>query len=253
MIAAVITSTWKARSSPRLREDVILVVLEDGTARLLDLAGDIYALTDVAARMLEGTVTAGVESACRSIVAQYHANEDVVRHDLAAFLNDLERRGLLLRGSPSRRWHVKSALVWLTAPLVYSFSSRRVALVIRVWALLTLAYVSTHMFGWAHTVRLWQRLFSGKRQLVERPDDLADAIDRRVREAIARHALPVGCKERALTCWAAARSGGLPARIQLGIHLFPLATHCWCEYEARILADRLDGNCDRYHPLLSYS
>jgi hypothetical protein len=39
----------------------------------------------------------------------------------------------------------------------------------------------------------------------------------------------------------------------LGISLFLLALHAWCESGGQIVADQLDGYCDPYTPLRTYS
>jgi hypothetical protein len=38
----------------------------------------------------------------------------------------------------------------------------------------------------------------------------------------------------------------------VGIDLFPLASHAWCESGGRIVGDRYDGSCERYTPVISY-
>ena len=70
--------------------------------------------------------------------------------------------------------------------------------------------------------------------------------------AAARYPFPLDCKDRALAAFAMARAAGLPARIVLGISLFPLALHAWCESGGRVVADQFDGYCDRYRPLRVY-
>jgi hypothetical protein len=109
------------------------------------------------------------------------------------------------------------------------------------------------MFGWTDTVRVWDRAGA---ELIKSKDVAAsgvlDAIDSVVTTVMARHPFTVSCKERALCCWVLARAAGIPARIRLGVDLFPFGLHCWCEHETRIVADRFEGRCDRYTPILVY-
>jgi Transglutaminase-like superfamily len=77
-------------------------------------------------------------------------------------------------------------------------------------------------------------------------------IDTAVRQAAARHILKVECKERALCCWVLARRAGVPAQLVVGICLFPLEGHCWCECGEWIFSDDRD-RCASYHPVITYA
>lgn len=82
-------------------------------------------------------------------------------------------------------------------------------------------------------------------------EKIIEAIDEKVRTIAAKHLLNIGCKERALCCWTLIRSYGLPVKLVLGVDLFPLASHCWCEFGSEILTDYSD-RCERFTPILSY-
>jgi hypothetical protein len=69
-----------------------------------------------------------------------------------------------------------------------------------------------------------------------------------VRAAVAGHPFAVACKERALCSWSLARTAGLRATLIVGIELFPIAGHCWCEVSERPLGDD-QGRCDQFTPV----
>jgi hypothetical protein len=115
--------------------------------------------------------------------------------------------------------------------------------------LLAAARIFIRIFGWNETRRTW----------LEQPAHCtaawtpnADAIAEAVRRAAAGHLLGVSCKERSLCCWALCRTAGIPASVVLGISLFPLASHCWCETAAGCLTDFPD-RCESFTPVLKYA
>jgi hypothetical protein len=120
--------------------------------------------------------------------------------------------------------------------------------------LVTLAFLTIRAFNWANTIRIWDRAGARLGAAEGHAFDAASVavIDSSVLRAIARHPLNISCKERALTAWVLARATGIPARMQLGIDLFPFGMHCWCEHGSHIIADRYEGRCDRYTPILTY-
>lgn len=119
--------------------------------------------------------------------------------------------------------------------------------------LLTLAYLCFTFFGWARTVAPWQRC-ARRLALADGTADPAalDAVDGAVRDLAASLPLPVACKERALSCWTLARWAGLPATLVVGLDLFPLAGHCWCESGTRTLSDDAQ-RCALFTPILQYA
>ena len=243
-----------------LPENVFLVVAEDGTGRLLDLAGNVCAITTTGTAMLE-MVLRGQDfgAACQTLADRFHADLHQVHRDMKAFLLNLERQHLLVPPGSTRRrtWSVGRKLCWLIAPILYlcAFKPDR-WLKAKAWVLLTVAYLSTRAFGWPNTLSVWELCTSASQgRPGESSDDagMLSTIDAVATRAITRHPLNLGCRERALCCQALARAAELPAKIVLGIDLFPFALHCWCESGSRILADRYEGRCDRYTPLAVYS
>lgn len=124
----------------------------------------------------------------------------------------------------------------------------------QAWWLLLLAYVAIRCWGWPATVRCWQRFYRDRGRegvaLRNRPEWI-DRVEAAVRTATAHHVLPVACKERALCGWGLLCAHGLPAKLVLGIELFPLASHCWCQLGERVVGD-LPERCARFTPVTSH-
>jgi hypothetical protein len=80
-----------------LAPDVILVTIKDGSARLLDMAGGLYAVPAVGARLLQETLMNGHAAAAARIAEDYGVAHEQVQNDLAVFLRDLETQGLLCK------------------------------------------------------------------------------------------------------------------------------------------------------------
>lgn len=243
----------------RLSRDVVLVAVQDGTARLLDLGGSLYAVSKTGAVMLAAALEGEQQEVCGKLATLFKFDREQIRAEMAEFLRDLETRRLVKPpGMRHRLWpSLGELLAWLIAPIVLACtrSSDR-WLGTRIWSLITVSYLATRLFGWTNTIRVWQRYLGPERSGsgLHSGDEnmLLNNITEHVTRAIARHPLNIGCKERALCCWTLARAAGLPARIVLGIDLFPFALHCWCESRSQILADRFEGRCDRYTPILAY-
>ena len=236
-----------------LPPNVVLLLVRDGTARLLDLDGYFHAVSATGAKMLQETLRCNPEAAAERVAAEYGADVSQVRADLSLFLVDLERRGLVRRSRG--RWGRAGTML---ASLLLTSSLRCVELGARFseakpLILLTLAYLSFRHFGWTRTVASWQRYFGevASPQSSQESEGVARAIDSAVRATAARHVLNVGCKERSLTCWALTRSARLPTTLVLGVDLFPLASHCWCELDSLVLTD-FEDRCERFTPVLRY-
>ena len=233
-----------------------MIVAEDGSGRLLDLSGEVLAISPSGVRMLECVLSQGVEDAFRKLALAYGVDEARIRLDLVAFLELLNVRHLLVQ--PGREVATASTMVtmlsWLMAPAILAckFMPQRLILA-KAHLLLAMAFISTRLFGWANAVRVWRWAAGPSRNGAANGDRATlDAIDRQVAHALATHPLSVSCKERALCCHVLARAAGAQSRVVVGIDLLPFALHCWCESNARILADDA-GNCDRFTPVLSYS
>lgn len=264
MIRTVLTaSQWPpGPDSPyRLAPEVLLVMVEDGSARIVDLDGSVAALDATAMAMMEAALRLGEAGAVVELASAFGLEPRRIATDLHAVLGGLIARGALRFDAPGLPRHasrikhrVASALSALNVP----WGGGRVR-GIQAWYALTAAHLSLRLVGWSCTLGAWSAPgrpgWSNSRRTAGAGNngtgDL-DAIDVAVTRVLARYPVPLDCKERALAAFALARAAGLPARIVLGISLFPLALHTWCESSGQVVADKLDGYCDRYTPLRIY-
>jgi hypothetical protein len=236
-----------------LAPDVILVPVPDGSVRLLDMGGSFYAVPAVGAEMLQETLGGGTGSAARRVAERYGVDVRQVRADQDAFLRDLRKKGLIRPARMGRQRRPGMALPHLTLAPALWLASRAGRGHLRTWLLLALSRLSFLLFGWARTLAVWRRWFPLKdtRLSAEEMEGRAAAVDEAVRRSAACHPFRIDCKERALCCWALARAAGVPAALVVGVQLFPLAGHCWCEFGARLLGDDRD-RCEDYQVVARY-
>jgi hypothetical protein len=238
-----------------LAPDVLLVPAPEGGARIIDMNGSFHALSTVAADMLRVTLADGAEAAVCQVARNYGADVRQVKCDLDVFLGQLQALGLLCRGPARRRRPGRTAAAYLLVLPALWLVGRCLPLGrLRVSALLTLAWLSFRCFGWGPSVAVWRRCprHDPPGLSPEQGRQVALGVDEQVRRAAAGHLLAVACKERALCCWALARSAGLPAALVIGIQFCPLAGHCWCEAGPWTLSDDRD-RCDCYQPIFRYT
>ncbi|MFZ1106009.1 MAG: lasso peptide biosynthesis B2 protein [Hyphomicrobiaceae bacterium] len=233
-----------------LPQDVILVMVRDGSARLLDMAGNFHAVPPVGARMLQETLANGATAAATRIAEDYGVAHRQVEDDLAVFLRDLEKQGLLCSQRDRRRSGALGVARLLLRPALSAAHRLLRSPDKQARALLGLARLSFALFGWTATVAVWQEAHAHlpARQAGGHDAETVQALDRTVRAAVAGHPVAVACKERALCSWSLARTAGLNASLIVGIELFPMAGHCWCEVAARPLGDDQD-RCDQFTPV----
>ena len=222
-----------------LPPDVILVTVEDGSARILDMAGGFHAVPAVGARMLRETLTSGAAAAATKIAEDYRVDRQQVQNDLAGFLRDLESQKLLSsQRSRPRRSGVGLARL-LLRPALHGAHGLLGSPEKKARTLLALARLSFTLFGWTRTVAVWQEAHAHfpARQAGVPDAETIRTLDRIVRAAVASHPIPVACKERALCSWSLARAAGLHASVVVGIALSPMAGHCWCEVGTQTLGE----------------
>jgi hypothetical protein len=239
-----------------LAPGVLVLFVSDGTARLLDLEGNFYAVSTVGAAMLRETLDNGIAATVQQIAAVYGIETEQVRADLLTMLRDLARKGVIRRrrnSAPRHRWRQRLANVAIPPLLTLADRRTRRAPRQRAWGLLALAWLSIASFGWSAAVRAWQRHYSrlSIRRYTPARGEQAARLDAVVRTVTAEHLLNIDCKERALACWAMLRAEGLPAEMVIGVDLFPFASHCWCELAGAILSDFAD-RCERFTPVQRY-
>lgn len=259
MIQSIVRADTPMTSSAyRLAPHVIFLRLQDGSARLLDLGGNIYAISQTGAQMLNETLLVGAATAAVRIATEYDIEISHIQNDLYIFLRDLEKKRLLF--SPQRHrgtCQMKKLLACLILlPLLRYISAYPCSLERKTWVLLALASVALRIFGWPHTLVSWQRAqghaFPQKHALDRAPAGPGSSvkkIDNVVRHVAAHHLFPVECKERALACWWLLSARGFSAQVVLGISLFPLECHCWCEVGPLVLSDDQE-HCKQFMPIL---
>src|SRR5579875_313383 len=223
---------YRAMTNPAkymLAGGVVFLPVDDGSARLLDLDGSFYALSASGTEMLEGTLVDGVETTIARIAARYEVSAHKVRSDLESLLGKLKDKRLIQdcggRDGCRRRSALWPALTIL--PALRMLDVLRVKPKIKPTLLLVVARACLAMFGWARSVAQSQQ------------DEIISRVDDSIRRAAARLALST-CKERALCAWYILRSMGIPAALVVGVQLYPLAGHCWCQAGTRILTDFRD-------------
>lgn len=82
-------------SDYRLPPNVLILLIEDGSARLLDLGGNFYTISPVGAEMLAETLKVGTAAAAERIATKYATDVSHVQDDLQAFLHNLEEQRLI--------------------------------------------------------------------------------------------------------------------------------------------------------------
>src|SRR5688500_13541787 len=109
MIQAILSSerpgTGTEAGEYVLAPDVLLLLVQDGTARLLDMDGCFYALSAIGATMLQETLQHDTTTAAQRIATHYGVQAQRVQGDIETFLAELERRRLIHRRearSPSK-------------------------------------------------------------------------------------------------------------------------------------------------------
>lgn len=251
-------------SDYRLAPNVIFLRIQDGSARLLDLDGNFYAISQMGAQMLYETLKGGIAAVAVRIATEYDTELSHVQNDLRAFLHDLEKKRLISRAQRSRGAFSSKHILPLVVlvPLLYGISVCPFSLERKTWALLTLAFVSIRLFGWPTTIARWYDYLVWAQGHIptqkHAPGSVTTAleqsmkdIDQVVRSVAASHLFYVECKERALSCWWLLYSAGFSAKLVLGVNLFPLGCHCWCEVGQFVLSDDQD-RCEQFTPILSY-
>jgi hypothetical protein len=173
-----------------------------------------------------------------------------VHDDLAVFLRDLERQGLVCSKRTRGQGGALLPARLLLRPAVGAVPRLLKSPDKQARALLSLARLSFALFGWTATVAAWQEAHARfpSREASAHDTEMIHALDVTVRAAVARHPVVVACKERALCSWSLARTAGLNASLIVGIELYPMAGHCWCEVAALPLGDDQD-RCDQFTPV----
>lgn len=232
----------------RMHPDVVVVERPDGTSWLLHMSANTLRLDLDSTELLKSILARGAEASARELAQRFEIAEAEVRRDVDEFVRDLRRQRVLVSGIHEPNGTgvadrvIDAALAFADRP---SRTPRR-----RAWWLLLAARLAVALFGWAATIRAWERRYPQPAQPRDDGDAL-DLIDRTVRDTAARSLLRHECKERGLACLAMARNGGVRADLLIGLIYTPLAAHVWVECGQRIISD-LPEHCLPYERVMRY-
>lgn len=143
--------------------------VSDGTARILQLDGNFYAITHIGAEMLTQTMESGSTEAVKQIALRYGASQDQVQGDLQKLLETLDQHGLICRNYVEQSEHrlkkfmaniVLSPLLTVVNRCIHRVDSS-------AWALLVISRLSFRLFGWRNTLEVWQRCFPVTTRLLD--------------------------------------------------------------------------------------
>jgi Transglutaminase-like superfamily/Coenzyme PQQ synthesis protein D (PqqD) len=232
----------------RMHPDVVVVERPDGTSWLLHMSANTLRLDGDSTQLLKSILDRGPEDSAREIAQRFGVDEEEVRRDVSDFVNDLRKQRVLVTsaapqnsgGMPARM--IDKALALADRP---SRHMRR-----RAWALLLVARIAVALFGWAATIRAWERRYPQPAE-PRHDHDALDLIDFVVRDTAARSLLHHECKERGLACLAMARRAGVAADLLIGLTYSPLAAHVWVECGGRIISD-VPEHCTPYEKVMRY-
>jgi hypothetical protein len=211
----------------------VTLIVQDEAARVLDTrCGTFHALEPVGTRMLLATLEGGSEAMVRTIARDYQVPEAQVSEDWRGLVEQLQQAGL--------------------TETVRSAGGRAAPGRFGIWVRLALARMSFALLGWDRTVSRWSK--RSRLAVAPAPDDAGPIIaevNERVRRIASRHLLNPQCKERALVCWHLLRRMGLPARLVMGVMLYPFTAHAWTEYRGRVVGDD-HARCEQFVPVAVY-
>lgn len=243
----------KVQRDIRLAPDVIMFLADDGTARLVDLDREIYALPSIATEMLTLSLDNGPKAAAEHIAKLYEVPLDRVSRDLDALFNDLSRRDLICKPhSQTRRRRIRRALAAVTiSPILRALAHLDFTQRGRLAPLLFLARASIAVFGFGSSIGAWGKTVLKCSKACRLPHEQILRLDEAVRAASSQ--LPgLACKERALTFWFVLCVLGVPSDLVVGLQIFPTGGHTWCEVEGEIFTDSSE-HCHRYHEIARFS
>jgi transglutaminase superfamily protein/coenzyme PQQ synthesis protein D (PqqD) len=239
-----------------LSPSVIFVPVEDGTARLLDMDGEFFAVSTTGARMLQETLSRGPAAAAEVVAREYKIDENRAKADLDAYLDELQRKGLIatsrLPKASTAGKVVESLFLRLALHLIDRCLWSRSA---KASGMLIWARIAVHSAGWIRTVQVLSSYYRQKPQDpgIARFEEAVKDVNDSLAQAGALQFFRMNCKERAMCCWALLRSAGLPAALVVGISLVPLSAHCWCRLDKWIVGDVDPDFYKQYLPVTQHT
>ena len=103
------TSLGNHSDGYRLADDVYLVIVEDGSGRMVNLAGNACAITNSGSAMLEMVLSSNLETATEALAEQFPLASRKYDRTWKAFLVELASQGLVLPPGPKQgsSWSVR--------------------------------------------------------------------------------------------------------------------------------------------------
>jgi len=211
----------------------------DGGIRLLNLRGGFFALD------------AAASCTARALVEGGHGV--AVTEEVRSLARELEGAGLLEAGSdgssanPTLGDRISRGLVTFVRPSPEPETFGR-----RLLPVLKLALAATN---WECAVELCAAAIRRDARrttpaATKRGETLA-GLDRVARRVAARSTFRAECKERALLFWTLAGRLGVAVELVVGVRLYPLEGHCWCEDGGVHLSDDAT-RCMMFRPIRRY-
>lgn len=176
----------------RLAPNVVLLLLEDRSARVLNLGGDFFALSESAADLLGEIIQTDPDTAAQRIAHRHQAGVRQVRRDLEICTQRFLQMGVIRPAhtlKPDRQPRTATVLMGLLGMVHRLRSSPET----QAWWLLLLAYIAIRRWGWPATVRCWQQFYRDRGRegdaLANQPEWI-NRTEAAVRSATARHRNP---------------------------------------------------------------
>ncbi len=142
-----------------LNPNVILLILSDNTARLLDLDGDFCAISATGTLILSETLKFNSKTSVQKLVSEYGVPLSQAREDVEKFLESLATQGVIYLSESSLRQDkpLILALLKLLGSILQTIGALPLPLTVKAWLILALAYFSTRLFGWSRTIDFLQK------------------------------------------------------------------------------------------------
>ena len=224
----------------RLHPDVVWIARPDGSAGLMHLSANICVVDADSAALLKSILSMGSERAASDLATHSDLDKTQAREEVQDFITGLSEQKLIQPLPHRECWQdcVRESIARALVPGVVSL----VVLATRSWrgkarGLLWTARWAVAQFGWATTLRMWERICP--QPAADRPANVEtlEAIDYAVRQAASRSLLTLECKERSLACLALARMNEIAAQLIVGVSQDPIQGHVWVEAGGRIIGD----------------
>jgi len=224
----------------RLHPDVVWIARPDGSAGLMHLSANICVVDADSAALLKSILSMGSERAASDLATHSDLDKTQAREEVKDFITGLSEQKLIQPLPHRESWQerVRESIARALVPGVVSL----VVLATRSWrgkarGLLWTARWAVAQFGWATTLRMWERICP--QPAADRPANVEtlEAIDYAVRQAASRSLLTLECKERSLACLALARMNEIAAQLIVGVSQDPIQGHVWVEAGGRIIGD----------------